>query len=105
MSLNFLAPRHDDPVSQLRRQVSSLRRQIDGLSREASRTGRHAASDLGDSASELFDDAWEHGRDAAQQIARQAAHVGTAVRKDPVPTLVAVGTLALVASILLARSR
>lgn len=84
-------------------QIRALRREIDKLTRSTSSHGHDFAEDFGHNASEFIDDALHHGRAAAHQITRQAASATRAVSRDPLPLIVAVGTVALVATILMHR--
>lgn len=90
---------------QLAQQVSRLARDVSAMSRSVQRMGAEAGAEAGDTASHLFGEALHQGEVLARDISKQARHVTRAVRKDPVPTIIAVAGLALLLSLLLGRKR
>jgi ElaB/YqjD/DUF883 family membrane-anchored ribosome-binding protein len=87
------------------RQLSHLREEVDALTHSLQRMSRHVGKDAGHAANDLLDQAWHQGEVVAQQLGKQAVRTGRAVRKDPVPIIVAVAGLALLASLLIGRRR
>ncbi|RUT28818.1 hypothetical protein EMQ25_15630 [Arsenicitalea aurantiaca] len=75
---------------------------------------RHDMAALADAVQAYGADALDHASDFASQVSRQggkalaragreARRAGSAVQRDPVPAIVAIGVVALVASLLAAR--
>ena len=96
-----------------------LDRQLGGLAREAGRISEllsryssraqrdagHYAHDAGRFAHDLADEAWKQGSVAAKVLGKQALRAGKAVRKDPMPAVVAVAGFACLLSLVLASGR
>lgn len=90
---------------QLAHQVSRLAREVGAMSRTVQKLSAETGREAGETAADLFGDALQQGEVLARKFRRQARHVGTAVRKDPVPTIVAVAGLALLLSLVLGRKQ
>jgi ElaB/YqjD/DUF883 family membrane-anchored ribosome-binding protein len=88
---------------QLAQQVSRLAREVNAMSRTVQRMGAEIGAEAGGTASDLIGEALHHGEVLARDFRKQARHVSKAVRKDPLPAIVAVAGLALVLSLLLGR--
>lgn len=95
--------RGDRHQRHLASQIRTLQKEIDKLARRARHEGHDLIEEFGDGASDLFDEAVDFGRHAARNVSKQAIAAGKVVQRDPVPVLIAVGTVALVASLLLSR--
>lgn len=79
---------------QISRQVSSLARDAGHITELLSRFTANARREAGHYGHDLADEAWHQGAVAAKVIGKQALRAGRAVRKDPVPAVVAVAGLA-----------
>lgn len=102
LDLPFLS---DHSQRQLSRQVSSLARDAGHISDLLARFSADARRDAGHLAHDLADEAWQQGAVAAKALGQQALRVGKAVRRDPVPAVVAVAGLACLLSLILASGR
>jgi hypothetical protein len=102
-SRNRLQHSGTDTFHHLQRQIEGLRNDIAALSGDAAYQGHHALDDLGHHAAELLDEAGKQGRVVANRLSRQLASTGKAVQRDPLPVVVAIGTLVLVSSLLMRR--
>jgi len=92
-----------DTYRDLQHRLESLSADLARLSGDAATHGHHALDEVGHHAGELLDDAVKQGRVAAARFSRQMVSTGKAVQRDPVPVLVAIGTLVLVSSLLMRR--
>lgn len=100
-------PTMGDQVTALSEEIASLTRQVQRYARPRVREAAHTA---GDFAGEVFHHLEPIARDALHRadaarrvVARQAKATGRAVRDDPVPAVIALGTFALLATLLLRR--
>ena len=95
-------------------QIASLTEDVARLTRQVRRYSQprveHAAHTAGDFAGDVFHqlepiarDALHRANDARRAVAHQAKVTGRAVRDDPVPAVIALGTFALIASLVLGR--
>lgn len=84
-------------------QVLALREEISSLADAVARYSGHSANDLGHNALELASQVSHQGAVAARNIGRQANAAGRVVRDNPVPALVALGTVALIAALVFTR--
>jgi hypothetical protein len=75
-------------LAHLRHEIASVSDAVRHLGGEARYTVARGASELGDYVA-------EHGPVLARQVGRQAIRAGTAVRNDPLPTVVALASLFL----------
>jgi len=109
--LEAIFPRHKATVGD---QFASLSQDVAQLARQVRRYGQprveHAAQSASDFAGDVFHqlepfarDALHRANDARRAVAHQAKVTGRAVRDDPVPAVIALGTFALIASLLLHR--
>jgi hypothetical protein len=83
------------------RQFAGLAREARHLSDSLSRYTDHSRHDLGHFAHDVADQAIHQGAIAAQVLGKQAWKAGSAIRRDPVPTLVAVAGIACLVSLLM----
>jgi hypothetical protein len=79
---------------QISRQVSSLARDAGHITELLSRFTANARREASHYGHDLADEAWHQGAVAAKVIGKQALRAGRAVRKDPLPAVVAVAGLA-----------
>jgi ElaB/YqjD/DUF883 family membrane-anchored ribosome-binding protein len=96
-----------DQIALLSEDVAALARQVQRYARPRVQDAAHAASDLaGDVLHQLQPmarAAIHSANNARRAVSHQVKATGRAVRDDPVPTVVALGTFALIASLLLRR--
>lgn len=85
----------------LGRQIASLSRDAAHLSDALARYTTSTGHDLGRMAHDFADEALHQGAAAAQLIGKEARKVGRAVRKDPLPAVMAVTAIACVLSLVL----
>ena len=85
-----------DRVASLSRDIARL---ADETRRQATPRVEEAAHAVGDFAGDVVHQLEPMARD----VARRAHHVGRMVRTDPVPAIIALGTFALIASLVLRR--
>lgn len=90
---------------QLSQQVSRLAREVNAMSRSVQRMSAEIGSEAGDTAAHLISGALHQGEVLARDIRKQARYVGSAVRKDPAPAIIAVAGLALLLTLLLGRKQ
>ena len=84
----------------LAHQIASLRKQIDQISHSVNSYSIH---DLQHNAVAIANEVRHQGRAVARQVGRQANMAGRAVQDNPVPLIVALGTIALVSALIFAR--
>ncbi len=87
------------------RQFASLARDASQLSDVLNRYTRGARHDLSHYAHDLADEAMRQGVATARVLGKQARRVGKAVRRDPVPTVVAIAGMACLLSLLMTGAR
>lgn len=92
---------YDDAQSGLTRRLSALAREASGISRSLERFGHGAGRDLSHVAHDMADGALHGGAVAARVLGKQAWRAGRAVRRDPVPAVVAVAGLACLISLIM----
>ena len=83
------------------RQFSGLARDAGHLQQALSRFSDDARHDVGRVAHDFADEAMHQGAIAARVLGKQAWKAGKAVRKDPVPAVVAVAGLACLLSLVM----
>lgn len=76
-------------------QLSALRREISTLAGGLADLGARRLGDAGDGLTSFADEAKHRGAEIARLSARQAGAAARAVKDDPVPTIVALGTALL----------
>jgi hypothetical protein len=96
--LESLFPRHRSSVSD---QVASLSHEVAHLARHAGRYATPRIREAAHSAGDLAGDVIHQLEPLARDVAHRAKVAGRAVRQDPVPAVIALGTFALIASLLL----
>ena len=89
----------------LNRQVSSLARDAGHITDLLSRFTANAQREADHYAHDFADEAWHQGAAAAKVIGKQALRAGKAVRKDPVPAVMAIAGLACLMSLATASGR
>jgi hypothetical protein len=101
LDLRALTGLYDDTQSSLSRRLGALAREASGISRSLERFGDGARHDVSHFAHDAADLALHQGSAAARALGKQAWRAGKAVRKDPVPTVVAVAGLACLLSLVM----
>lgn len=91
----------DSAQDRFGRQFSSLARDASHLSDALNRYTNGARHDVGHMAHDIADEALHQGAVAARILGKQAWRAGKAVRRDPVPTVVAVAGLACLISLVM----
>ncbi|HEY0032874.1 MAG TPA: hypothetical protein VGB81_06380 [Devosia sp.] len=87
----------------LSRQIVLLRKELGAI---AEAVNDYSGSTLGDAqhnALALARDMREGGKLVAKRVVRQAGHAGDAVRENPLPVLIGLGTIALLSTFLFSR--
>jgi len=92
-------------IEDLTRQLAHLRKELSGRVAPARKAGSHALHDAQHQAAELAQDLGEYGSHAAHLLGRQARQAGKAIKNDPVPLVVALGTFVLLSSLFARRRR
>jgi hypothetical protein len=88
-----------DVGDELEDRVSSLSEQLAGLTQQV----EHFASERYDEARELVANVGDAGAALADRAGRQTRAAAQAVRNDPMPTVLTLGVLALLAAIVIGR--
>lgn len=102
-ALAALADTGDEVAEQLADRVSSLRADIAAIAEAVNEFGSHRFHDMQRGATALAREAGHQLPVVARQVGRQATIAGRAVGRDPLPTIVVVGTIALLASLVFRR--
>lgn len=95
-----LADDIDDGVDDIEGRVESLSEEIAVLARQIERFAGHRLDDVRDLAAEVG----SAGTVAVRRAGRQTAAAARAVREDPLPTVIALGVLALLATFVVSRA-
>lgn len=101
LDLRALTGLYDDTQSSLSRRLTALAREASGISRSLDHFGDGARHDLSRFAHDATDFARHEGAAVARAVGKQAWRAGKAVRKDPVPAVVAVAGLACLVSLVM----
>ena len=87
----------------LSKQIAILRKQVDQLSHSVHDYGDNSFDDIQHNAVALAREVRHQGRAVARQVGRQANVAGEAVRENPVPVAIALGTIALLSAMIFSR--
>ncbi|MBS3848590.1 hypothetical protein PSC71_14165 [Devosia sp. J2-20] len=87
----------------LTHQIAALRKQVDQLSHSVHSYSDHSMSDLQHNAVAIAREVQHQGRAVARQVSKQANATGEAVRENPVPVVLALGTIALLSALVFTR--
>jgi phage host-nuclease inhibitor protein Gam len=90
----------DDIGENLAAQIASLREEIASISDSVSKYGNSHFKDAQYNAVAVVDQVRHQGAVAARQISRQANVAGKAVQENPIPVIVALGTIALISALI-----
>lgn len=97
--------RVEDAGDDLAAQIASLRDEIASISDSVSRYGNSHFRDVQHNAVAVVDQVRQQGAVAARQINRQAHVAGKAVQENPIPVIVALGTIALISALIFSHDR
>lgn len=89
----------DDQAEELEERIASLSEEISTLAHQIERFAGHRLDDVREMAADLR----EAGTVAVRRAGRQTVAAARAVREDPLPTVVALGVVALLATFVMAR--
>ena len=103
-TLKMIDHHREEVGERLGEQLARLRAELTDLASTAQEYGRHHYSDLSHQAAATLHELRRHLPGAAEELSRQARQAGRAVRNDPVPLLVTVGTIALLTHLFSRRS-
>lgn len=87
----------------LAQQVAALRKQVDQISHSVLSYSDHTLDDVQENAVAIAREVGHQGRVVARQVGHQANIAGKAVRDNPVPVIVALGTIALISALIFTR--
>ena len=93
----------EDIADTLAHQISALRKQVDQLSSSVQSYGGHSLDDLQHNAVALVNEVRQQGRVVAREVGRQTHVASRAVQENPVPVIVALGTIALISALIFTR--
>ncbi len=86
-------------------QIAALRKEISAISDAVSDYGGHQLDDMQHNAVALAREVRHQGAAVAKQVGRQASVASRAVQENPVPVIVALGTIALLSALIFARDQ
>lgn len=86
-------------------QIAALRKEIAAISGAVSDYGGHHLDDVQHNAVALAREVRHQGAAVARQVSKQASVAGRAVQDNPVPVIVALGTIALLSALIFARDQ
>lgn len=89
----------------LGRQLESLTKDVGHITESLRRVGLDSRSDFRHMAHDVADEAMHQGAEVARLVGQQAMHAGKAIRRDPMPTIMAVGALACLLSLMMSGSK
>ena len=84
-------------------QVAALRREIAAISEAVGNYGGHTLGNVQHNAVALAREVRHQGAVMARQVNRQASVAGKAIQSNPVPVIVALGTIALLSALIFMR--
>lgn len=90
----------DDFGEGIATQIAALREEIAAISDSVNKYSNHRLSDAQHNAVAVVDQVRHQGVVAARQIGRQANVAGRAVQENPIPVIVALGTVALISALI-----
>ena len=93
----------DSVTDALTDQIAALRRDIASISEAVAEYGGQSLSDLQHNAVALAKEVRQGSALVARQVNRQAGVAGKAIQENPVPTLVVLGTIALLSALIFRR--
>lgn len=84
-------------------QIAALRKEIAHISSAVSDYSGHTFDDVQHNAVALAKEVRHQGAVVARQVSRQAGVAGKAVQENPIPVIVALGTIALISALIFTR--
>lgn len=84
-------------------QIATLRKEIAAISEAVSDYSGHSFSDVQHNAVALAKEVRHQGAVVARQVNRQASVASKAIQDNPVPVIVALGTIALLSALIFTR--
>jgi len=84
-------------------QIASLRKELASISDAVSDYGGHRLNDVQHNAVALAKEVRHQGAVVARQVNRQATVAGKAIQDNPIPVIVALGTIALLSALIFTR--
>jgi hypothetical protein len=93
----------EDTIDDLSRQISLLRRELASVSEAVNDYSGSTFETVQHGALALARDLSHNSRDIARQVSQQAKLAGKTVQSNPVPVVVALGTIALLSAFLFTR--
>jgi len=90
----------DDIIDNLTSQIASLRDELSSISESVGKYSNNHFKDAQHNAVAVVDQVRHQGAVAARQIGRQANVAGRAVQENPIPVIVALGTIALISALI-----
>jgi len=93
----------EEMIDNLSRQIAALRKEISSISDAVSEYSGPTFDDFQHNAAAIAKEVRQQGQVVARQVSRQATYAGKAVQENPVPVLVALGTIALISAFIFTR--
>ncbi|WP_375452129.1 hypothetical protein [uncultured Devosia sp.] len=90
----------DDLGDSISAQIAALREELAAISDSVSKYSNNRFNDVQHNAVAVVDQVRHQGAVAARQISRQANVAGRAVQENPIPVIVALGTIALISALI-----
>lgn len=93
----------DDLSSTVADQVAALRKEVASIADAVSEYSGHTFGDVQHNAVALAREVRHQGAVVAKQVSRQANVASKAVQENPLPVIIALGTLALISALIFTR--
>lgn len=93
----------DDISDNLVQQIAALRKEISTIADAVGDYGGHRFHDVQHNAVALANEVRHQGTAVAKQVSRQAGVASRAVQENPVPVIIALGTIALISALVFRR--
>ena len=103
-SLKRIEDGAEDIGENLSAQIAALRDEIASISDSVSKYGNHRLGDMQHNAIAVVDQVRHQGAATARQLGRQANVASRAVQENPIPVIVALGTIALISALIFTAS-
>jgi len=84
-------------------QIAALRKEISAVSEAVGEYSGHTFNDVQHNAVALAREVRHQGAVVARQVNRQANVAGKAIQENPIPVIVALGTIALISALIFTR--
>jgi hypothetical protein len=93
----------EEAFDKLSRQINLLRKELASVSASVDDYGGNTLESVQHSALAIAREVGHGSKDIARQVSHQAKRAGKAVQSDPLPVVVALGTIALLSALLFSR--